>query len=185
MTSSRDDDALGWAGDDDPTLVSGHPGAAGAGKTTPAPSAAPIAPAAPTTPAAATTRVPSTSPVAGEDLPDGWAVTGSPGGYVDAPVGRQAMSSPALVGLGILAGVYLLYTIGWFIGVGRLENTLTDPLARFMFSLGTWLAIAAPAVWFASSYWLTRGKPRLRWTWLILGAVLLAPLPFIAGSGGL
>jgi hypothetical protein len=177
MTSSRDDDALGWAGDDDPTLVSGRAGAAGA--TTPAAPTTPAASAAPTTPAS------STSPAAGEDLPDGWAVTGSPGGYVDKPAGRQPMSSPALVGLGILAGVYLLYTIGWFIGVGRLENTLTDPLARFMFSLGTWLAIAAPAVWFASSYWLTRGKPRLRWTWLLLGAVLLAPLPFIAGSGGL
>ena len=95
------------------------------------------------------------------------------------------LSSPALVGLGILAGVYLLYTIGWFIGVGRIENPLTDPLAQFMFSLGTWLAVAAPLVWFASAYWLTRGKPRLRWTWLILGVVLLAPLPFIAGTGGL
>lgn len=95
------------------------------------------------------------------------------------------MSSPALVGLGILGGVYLLYTIGWVIGVGRLSNPFTDPLAQFMFSLGTWLAVAAPVIWFASSFWLTRGKPRLRWTWLILGVVLLAPLPFIAGSGGL
>jgi hypothetical protein len=169
MTSARDDDALGWAGDDDPTLVSGRPGA---GQT-----AEPAA-SAPATPAPATTAP-------ADDLPEGWAVTGSPGGYVDAPAGRTPMSSPALVGLGILSGVYLLYTIGWFIGVGRLENSLTAPLAQFMFSLGTWLAIAAPAVWFASSFWLTRGKPRLRWTWLILGAVLLAPLPFIAGSGGL
>jgi hypothetical protein len=164
MTSSRDDDALGWAGDDDPTLASGRPAAAG---TTPL------------APAGQTVAEPD------ETLPEGWAVTGSPGGYVDAPAEKAAMSSPALIGLGILAGIYLLYTIGWFIGVGRLENSLTDPLARFMFSLGTWLAIAAPVVWFASSYLLTRGKPRLRWTWLILGAVLLAPLPFIAGSGGL
>ncbi|MEC5183787.1 hypothetical protein RCH12_001242 [Cryobacterium sp. MP_3.1] len=155
MTSSRDDDALGWAGDDDPTLVSGS-------TNPPEPTDAPAA-----------------------DLPEGWAVTGSPGGYVDAPAGKAALSSPALVGLGILAGVYLLYTIGWFIGVGRIENPLTDPLSQFMFSLGTWLAVAAPLVWFAASYWLTRGMPRLRWTWLILGVVLLAPLPFIAGTGGL
>ncbi|WEO76105.1 DNA polymerase III subunit gamma/tau [Cryobacterium sp. SO2] len=168
MTSSRDDDALGWAGDDDPTLVSGS-------TTTPqakdAPSTGTIV-----NPAAATTDA---------DLPEGWAVTGAPGGYVDAPAAPAPMSSPALVGLGILGGVYLLYTIGWFIGVGRLDNPFTDPLAQFMFSLGTWLAIAAPAVWFASSFWLTRGKPRSRWTWLILGVVLLAPLPFIAGTGGL
>jgi len=178
MTSSRDDDALGWAGDDDPTLVSGRPGA---GKT------AEPAVSGPSVTGPASTGPASTNPTAApaEDLPAGWAVTGSPGGYVDAPAEKAAMSSPALIGLGILAGVYLLYTIGWFIGVGRLETSLADPLAQFMFSLGTWLAIAAPAVWFASSFWLTRGKPRLRWTWLILGAILLAPLPFIAGSGGL
>jgi hypothetical protein len=176
MTTSRDDDALGWAGDDDPTLVSGPTGAAGALS------------AAGATPQNSDLAVPTrggTVAENGQNLPEGWAVTGSPGGYVDAPAGRTPMSSPALVGLGILAGVYLLYTIGWLIGAGRLETSLTDPLARFMFSLSTWLAIAAPMVWFAASFWLTRGKPRLRWTWLILGAVLLAPLPFIAGTGGL
>ncbi|MBX0299556.1 DNA polymerase III subunit gamma/tau [Cryobacterium sp. 1639] len=161
MTSPRDDEALGWAGDDDPTLVSSSSN----GSSSPEQGTEPTEP--------------------GTDLPEGWAVTGSPGGYVDAPTQKAAMSSPALVGLGILAGAYLLYTIGWVIGVGRLTNPFSDPLAQFMFSLGTWLAIAAPAVWFASSYWLTRGRPRLRWTWLILGVILLAPLPFIAGTGGL
>ncbi|ANP73198.1 hypothetical protein [Cryobacterium arcticum] len=175
MTSSRDDDALGWAGDDDPTLVSG--GTAAVERTPASTTDAP----APATDAPADHEA---APV-DTDLPEGWAVTGSPGGYVDAPAEPASLSSPALIGLGILAGVYLLYTIGWFIGVGRLTSGLTDPLGQFMFSLGTWLAVAAPAVWFASSYWLTRGKPRLRWTWLILGAVLLAPLPFIAGTGGL
>jgi len=169
MTSSRDDDALGWAGDDDPTLVS-------AAKATPARADEPATAARTADPAAE---------VASPDLPEGWAVTGSPGGYVDAPVGPAPMSSPALVGLGILGGVYLLYTVGWFVGVSRLTNPFTPPLTNFMFSLGTWLAMAAPAVWFASSFWLTRGKPRLRWTWLILGVVLLAPLPFIAGTGTL
>ena len=178
MTSPRDDDALGWAGDDDPTLVSGGPAAV---ERTSASATDAQATGASTTdlPADRDSSTPDT------DLPDGWAVTGSPGGYVDAPEEPASLSSPALIGMGILAGVYLLYTIGWFIGVGRLTSGLTDPLGQFMFSLGTWLAVAAPAVWFASSYWLTRGKPRLRWTWLILGAVLLAPLPFIAGTGGL
>ena len=174
MTSSRDDDALGWAGDDDPTLVSGS-------TTTPERTDAPDAAAPAVT--GATARPLDAAP--GSELPEGWEVTGSPGGYVDAPVGKATLSSPALVGLGILGGVYLLYTIGWFIGVSRLTNPPADVLTEFMFSLGTWLAVAAPAVWFASAYWLTRGKPRLRWTWLILGAILLAPLPFIAGSGGL
>jgi len=183
MTSSRDDDALGWAGDDDPTLVSGG---AAAAERTPASTADTTAADVPADRDSATldTAIPDTA-TSNTDLPDGWAVTGSPGGYVDVPEEPVSLSSPALIGLGILAGIYLLYTIGWFIGVGRLTSGLTDPLGQFMFSLGTWLAIAAPAVWFASSYWLTRGKPRLRWTWLILGAVVLAPLPFIAGTGGL
>ena len=171
MTKSRDDDALGWAGDDDPTLVS-------RGTSTP-PALTPAAPAD------------------DDELPEGWAVTGSPGRYADntdATVAPTAADAPApaaaasagLIGIGILAGIYLLYTIGWFIGVSRIENPYpTQPLNAFMFSLGTWLAIAAPAVWFASSYWLTRGHTRTRWIWLILGVVLLAPLPFIAGTGGL
>jgi hypothetical protein len=181
MTTSRDDDALGWAGDDDPTLVSGPTGSG----TASTPGVTSSTRSAPQNSDRAVPAHGGTVADSGETLPEGWAVTGSPGGYVDAPAGRTPMSSPALVGLGILAGVYLLYTIGWLIGVGRLETSLSDPLAQFMFSLSTWLAIAAPAVWFASSFWLTRGKPRLRWTWLILGVLLLAPLPFIAGSGGL
>ena len=174
MTSSRDDEALGWAGDDDPTLVSGS-------TTTPQ---RPDAPAVTSGTAADTAARPDAAQPT-TDLPEGWEVTGSPGGYVDAPAGKAPLSSSALVGLGILGGVYLLYTIGWFIGVSRLTNPPADVLTEFMFSLGTWLAIAAPAVWFGSAYWLTRGKPKLRWTWLILGVVLLAPLPFIAGTGGL
>ena len=177
MTSSRDDDALGWAGDDDPTLVSGSttpPRHADARNSSSPDSATPDS----ATPDPAT-------PDRDDDLAVGWTVTGAPGGYVDAPEGTAPMSSAALVGLGILGGVYLLYTVGWFVGVGRIQFSGLDPLAGFMFALGTWLAVAAPAVWFATSYWLTRGRPRLRWTWLILGAVLLAPLPFIAGTGGL
>lgn len=169
MTSSRDDDALGWAGDDDPTLFGGSVDrergltTAGAGVAGAPPDTAP----------------------GGADLPTGWAVTGSPGGYVDAPHEPAPMSSPALVGLGILGGVYLLYTVGWLIGAGRLDSGFTDPLAGAMFSLGTWLAIAAPVVWFTATFVLTRGHTRTRFTWLILGALLLVPLPFIAGTGGL
>ena len=178
MTSSRDDDALGWAGDDDPTLVSGS--------ATPPKQADASGSASPDSAASDFATPDSAAPDSSTDeLPEGWAVTGEPGGYVDAPDGAAPMSSVALVGLGILGGAYLLYTVGWFVAVGRIQFSGLDPLAGFMFALGTWLAVAAPAVWFATSYWLTRGRPRLRRTWLILGAVLLAPLPFIAGTGGL
>ncbi|HZK59595.1 MAG TPA: DNA polymerase III subunit gamma/tau [Cryobacterium sp.] len=149
MTSQRDDDALGWAGDDDPTLVSG-----------PEPT--------------------------GTDLPEGWSVAG-PTAAVDEQNARIAAAGPssvALIALGLLGGVYLLYTIGWFIGVSRIGNPLTEPLSQAMFSLGLWLAVAAPIVWFGTTYWLTRSSPRARIGWLVAGALLLAPLPFILGTGG-
>lgn len=167
----RDDDALSWAGDSDPTLSAGG---------------------------------------APEDaLPDGWTVPRRPGdGRGRAAVGGDAAdsrteadrdertedvsddeaaspaSSVALVGVGILAGIYLLYTIGWFIGVTRVGNPLVDPVARAMFTLGGWLAVAAPVVWFATTFWLTADRPRARFMWLLIGAILLAPLPLIIGVGG-
>jgi hypothetical protein len=86
--------------------------------------------------------------------------------------------------MGILAGMYLLYTIGWFIGVSRIRQPVTDdPVAEFMFSLGAWLAVAAPLVWFGATYWLTTARPRARLVWLLVGVLVLAPIPFIIGSG--
>jgi hypothetical protein len=130
------------------------------------------------------------------ELPDGWSVPRGSQAAVPAEPGTDAVSrrSPeataaagsfALVGIGILAGIYLLSTIGWFIGVSRVGNPLVDPLGQFMFSLGAWLAVASPVVWFAATYWLTGTRPRARILWLILGAVLLAPLPFVFGAGGI
>ncbi|WP_022886540.1 hypothetical protein [Glaciibacter superstes] len=171
MATDRDDDALSWAGDDDPTLV---PGALS------------------------------------EELPTGWSVAGrhndeSQTGQTRADQPRAGQShtsaaqttdaeasvSPAaaatnsftLVAIGVIAGIYLLYTVGWFIGGQRIGNPITDPVGEFMFSLGAWLAVASPFVWFTVTYWLTARRPRARVVWLLVGVVLLAPLPFIFGTG--
>ena len=186
MTSHRDDDALGWAGDDDPTLASGparghHAPAAGPDAGTGAkaePETAPVAEPAPE-------PAPEAEPPA--DIQDGWSVAG-PTTALEAQAAREAAapaSSAALIALGVFAGIYLLYTIGWFLGVGRIENSLIEPVARFMFSLGLGLAVAAPAAWFGATYWLTSGHGNARISWLLAGAVLLAPLPFILGTGGI
>ena len=101
-----------------------------------------------------------------------------------AEVGATAFTPPssvALVGMGVLGGIYLLYTVGWFIGTSRVGNPITDPVGQFMFSLGAWLAVVAPLVWFGAVYWLTNDRPRFRLLWLLIGVVLLAPLPFIFG----
>jgi len=154
MTSNRDNDALSWGGDSDPTLVPGS---------------------------------------VGPELSDGWSAphTKEPVEAIDAVetrpeptagVGPDVAGSAALVFMGILAGVYLLYTIGWFIGAGRVGVPVSaDPLATFMFSFGTWLAVAAPVIWFATAFWLTKNRPGTRLTWLIIGVVALAPLPLLLG----
>ncbi|WP_105034702.1 DNA polymerase III subunit gamma/tau [Cryobacterium aureum] len=163
MNATRDDDALNWAGDDDPTLSSGGSGRAKLEPT---------------------------------ELPEGWTIP-----QVSADVPRETAPSPAkteadpaepesaalgsvaLVGIGILSGMYLLYTIGWFIGVARIEQPISGPVAEFMFSLGAWLAVAAPLVWFGVTFWLTTSRPRARLIWLLIGVIVLAPWPFVIGSG--
>ena len=161
MNATRDDDALNWAGDDDPTLAPGGTGRA----------------------------APETT-----SLPEGWTTPKTDAAPTDTAADAEktesdgaAASSAALVGMGILAGMYLLYSIGWFIGVSRLARstvlTSGDPVADFMTSLGGWLAVAAPVIWFGATFWLTLSRPRARWVWLLIGAVVLIPVPFLLGSG--
>jgi hypothetical protein len=164
MNAPRDDDALSWAGDD------------------------------PTPASAGTDREPDQS-----GLPEGWT-TPQPTSSIerstdttvepDATVGagqQSTANSVALVAMGILAGIYLLYSIGWFIGVVRLAQstlfTSADPVTDFMASLGGWLAVAAPVIWFGVTFWLTMSRPRARWVWLLIGVVVLVPVPFLIGSG--
>ncbi|TFD77734.1 DNA polymerase III subunit gamma/tau [Cryobacterium fucosi] len=167
MNSQRDEDALGWAGDDDPTLQSGT------AESTPG--SADVPPAAPEPPTAA-------------EPPAGWTVAG-PTAAVEADNERRRAATPmgsfTLIALGVFGGIYLLYTIGWFIGISRIDNPLSDAVGQFMFSLGLWLAVAAPAAWFGATFWLTRTGPRARLAVLLLGVLLLAPLPFIINAGGI
>ena len=171
MSQRRDDDALNWAGDDDPTLQDGGPD-----RASPAPGGLPEGWSIP--------RVSADFPISTDTPTD--TDNPEPNG-AQRPGNTQssssAPSSAALIGMGILAGMYLLYTIGWFIGVARIEKSVTDPVTEFMFSLGAWLAVAAPLAWFGATYWLTTSRPRARLSWLLIGVVVLAPLPFIIGPG--
>ncbi|GAA3870796.1 hypothetical protein GCM10022381_12410 [Leifsonia kafniensis] len=182
MSAKQDNDALSWAGDDDPTLVAGDVDHAANGPATSV--------------AAATPELPEGWTVAGTGTGSGTGAETAPTTISDAAATRVSTpheadstelmappSSVALVGMGVLAGIYLLYTVGWFIGTSRVGNPIADPVGQFMFSLGAWLAVIAPLVWFGAVYWLTTDRPRLRVLWLLIGVVLLAPLPFIFGVG--
>ncbi|PPF24462.1 hypothetical protein C5D07_13175 [Rathayibacter tritici] len=100
-----------------------------------------------------------------------------------------ASSSALLIASGIAAGLYLLYAIAWAITATRQGPTVVqrfepgDGLGQGMYTLGLWLAVAAPPVWFAVVLLVTRdSRVRARVLWLVAGLVLLAPLPFLKGA---
>lgn len=98
-----------------------------------------------------------------------------------AAEGADQPGSAELVLLGVFGGVYLLYTLGWILSVLRVQNPATDPVGQFMFALGLWLAVLAPALWFGVTFALTRGRPRARLVWLLVGVVVTLPIAFVAG----
>jgi len=94
----------------------------------------------------------------------------------------QPTSSVLLVAYGIVAGVYALYTVGWATTIFRGSGTMSTLLGEIMFQFGEFLAIAAAPLWFASVLFLTRGRrPALRLLWLLVGLLLLVPVPFVMG----
>lgn len=104
---------------------------------------------------------------------------------VDAAA-KPAVSSLQLVSYGVLAGVYLIYTIGWVVAIQRLnavQVASSEVLNAVMFGLGEILAMASPAIWFAAAFLLTRGrKPIVRLLWVLLGLVAVLPWPFVLGA---
>jgi hypothetical protein len=153
-SDSRDDDALTWAGDPEPVEATGARTREGAG---------------------------SESGVA-----SGWKVVGKPGRIATAPEDHRPgqLSSVALVTYGILAGIYLLYTIGWLIAAQRATGAPDDIVGGVMFTVGLWFAVLSPALWIAATFWVTKGSSFLRTRLLALavGVLVLAPWPFIVGA---
>jgi uncharacterized membrane protein YcjF (UPF0283 family) len=174
MTREKDDDALSWAGDDDPTL---------APATSSVPRVAKVAPVAPVPSEAP--REAATEPAEGpsaldisEDAEDAAAEA-----YLAAAEKDTAqLSSVMLISYGILGGVYFLETMGWLVHVLRNQIAaasvfqITDQIVQF-------LAVASAPLWFAAALLLTRNRTvRSRVGWLLLGAFVLVPWPFVLGK---
>ncbi|CAN5242398.1 hypothetical protein BH11ACT4_BH11ACT4_14920 [soil metagenome] len=102
------------------------------------------------------------------------------------PAARPATSSLQLVTYGVLAGAYLIYTIGWVVSVQRLnaaQVTSSEVLNAIMFGLGEILAMASPAIWFGAAFLLTRGRKQIvRLLWILAGLVAVLPWPFVLGA---
>ena len=173
VTTGRDDDALTWDGDDDPTLDHGAAAESEDEPGTPAPAAS------------------------WGELPEGFTAVGKGSetlGAADAaaeasdssadatmaPAERQPMGNGALIAFGVLGGVYALYAIGWLIGGLRLQGRAQYLVTDVMYQGSLWLAVLAPLLWFAATLLLTRAsRAWLRFTWLAAGVVLLLPWPFV------
>lgn len=101
---------------------------------------------------------------------------------------ERQLSSGALVLLGLIGGIYLLFTFVWFswanaaatanAAVIETSGSLGGVLQQIVF----WVAPFAPALWFTSVLVLCRGRTLWRRVlWLALGLVVLVPLPMFGG----
>jgi hypothetical protein len=98
----------------------------------------------------------------------------------EAAAERRQTGSVELVVFGVLAGVYLLYTVGWLLTAVRTATPGTSIVADAMYQLGLWLSVLAPALWFGLVSAVV-ARPARRILWLVIGAVVLVPLPFVLG----
>ena len=100
--------------------------------------------------------------------------------HVEGEQEAPSLGPVALLAFGVLAGIYLLYSVAWLITVLRNPTQIADPFSNLMFVSGLWLAVLFPASWFGATLWLGRErKPWLRILFLALGAVVLIPWPYI------
>jgi hypothetical protein len=179
MTADPDDDALSWGDERDPTYVESADPRRDEQRRAPRERSG-----LDTTGGAGTGRAGRVAAGTAAEVPasDDRAADTSAGSDADNDA-APSMSSPMLLAIGILAGVYLLYTVGWFTSAAR---TIAVPVGAFdvaMYQLREWLSIAAPALWFGATLLLTRTrKASTRLLWLILGAIVLLPIPFVLGE---
>ncbi|MGO3885925.1 MAG: hypothetical protein ACTJHU_06465 [Mycetocola sp.] len=185
MAVDPDDDALSWAGDDDATPLPLRQSKKRAAAVPPSVADPIVAEDAPADAAASSTDEPVTALVA---QPESVQDQNAPFEHVEASDGEerdtQQLGSVALLSVGVLAGIYLLYTIGWVIGSGRVVSfDSLNSVEAFMAGLGRVFAIAAPALWAAAVLWLGRNKAvGWRLAWAAVGVVLLVPWPFVMQS---
>lgn len=129
------------------------------------------------------------APKPARSLPRGWNAVGkgsegvgrtSDDHAVSAPTPPDALSTPMLLALGVIAGIYLLYTVGWIIGGFNLQARAQFLIPGVMYLAGLWTAVLAPALWFAAVWLLTRRSASwVRILGFLAGVALLVPWPFV------
>lgn len=100
----------------------------------------------------------------------------------DAPAGAPLPAPGLRLLTALFAAVYVLWSVGWIIGVGLLPISGPSLLVEVLYQFSEFLAIVASALWFATTLSLTReGRAVHRIGWLALGTLVLLPWPFVLG----
>lgn len=109
----------------------------------------------------------------------------------EAPGSAHEISNVQLVLFGLFGGVYLLYTVGWFL-IAQYFAEVNSFAAETSGSVGGvlqmvlfWAAAAAPLAWFTTVVVMTRSsRPWMLPVGLTVGLAVLLPLPlFTVGAG--
>lgn len=96
----------------------------------------------------------------------------------------SGLSSVALIGFGIFAGIYLLFSVAWLITALRNPTQIADVLGNAMFQFGLWLSVLSPAIWFGAVLYLGKNKKvSTRLLFLLLGVAVLIPWPYVSWAG--
>ncbi|WP_066516503.1 hypothetical protein [Curtobacterium ammoniigenes] len=101
-------------------------------------------------------------------------------GAARAPSPERPAGSGSLVGMGVLGGIYLLYTVAWLVSASVLPVAGGTALSALFAEGLRVLAIMAPAFWFVATLWFGQTiSVRARFVWLVVGVVVLFPWPFL------
>ncbi|PII85364.1 hypothetical protein BMH32_07595 [Leucobacter sp. OLJS4] len=110
------------------------------------------------------------------------------GGKPDPDGGPEQASNAVLVLLGVFGGLYALYTWGWFV-VAKAYADFNTTVAAGSGSFGQvlqqilfWAAPFATVLWFLSAVLFLRRRALWLGIALVLGAVILVPLPMLVVS---
>ncbi|MBK0420863.1 hypothetical protein JD292_02055 [Leucobacter sp. CSA2] len=180
--------ASGWTVQGDPSADSAAPEPAGTAAAGSEPSAAIAEGAGVGSEQPTVAAAPSGSDASANGEAAGPGGTETEGAEPGERVSNQ-FSNVALVVLGVLGGLYLLYAWVWlswaqyYASVNQEVASASGSLGGVLQQIVFWAAPLAPILWFVSVLALNRGASTLKHAvWLLIGAIVLFPLPLLSGG---